>query len=646
LPERAIESTEPPRTCLFSVIFPFFGRYECVEEGIFLRLAEMEPFREQFEFVFVLDGPFWKTLPLVQNLSDRFPQATVVEIDGPTDLPAALFNAGIRASHGQSLTFALANQPWIAANYQRLAEAVRASGPERACYLSFAEMLGDFPFLPTKALLYGWQQYRPWLPITGLAVPRALVCRNKLFDESPLLQTACDWEWLLRLSKIAEIRHVGEHAGPATASPLEHYPLGRRFRPSRDLQQRYVVRAKEPPRQTGKGATPAWCQESFLRDAAVDDADYLRRRAEALGLKSGPADHAAAAASPRAPRCKIAITGGDWEYHHNRLYFFEYLDHLQGAGFGSYKVLLDRAVTGPDLAGNDLVILTRARCDRLRFIVDTCAAMDIPTLYMIDDNWLSAAADYPDDCAHLFSPGRPDHENFLFALRHATAALTYSPFLAEDLAPYARRVLRLPMSVPLAAFESVPREPHPEHFVVGFAGTLRHDAAASAAFAAMAAVARRRGDVRLLLFGVLSPQQERMFDGLDPIRLPPETYDGYIRQVRRAGPDILVAPLGKTRTAQSKAPTKYLEITAAGAAGIYSGVPPYVGHVEHGTNGILVQDGDSESQWREAIENLLDRRALARIWQAARDDVVKNYDVPVVAEEFRRTIFDFLASQK
>ncbi len=643
LPNLAIEPTKPARTSPCCVIFPFFGPYEHVEEGVFLRLAEMEPYQEKFEFVFVFDGPLWKTLPLVQGLSDRFPDATVVEVDHATDLPAALFNAGIRASRGEFVTFALANQRWIAENYERLAEAGKVGGSQRAYYLSFPEMFVDYPFLPTKALLYGWQQYRPLLALTGVAVPRDLVRRNKVFDESPVLQTACDWEWLLRLSKIAEIQHVGEHAGPATASPLERYPIGRRFRPSRDLQQRYVVRAKEARQCTGKGTSLAWCQESFLRDVPPDSAGYLRRRAQAFGLEPGAADHAPTAASPPSPSYKIAITGGHWEYHHNRLYFFEYLDYLQGSGLGSYKVLLDRAVTDEDLAGNDLVILTRTRCNRVRFIVDRCAAMGIPMIYMIDDNWLTFAADYPKWYGSLFTPGKPDYENFLYGLRHATAALTCSAILAEDLAPYARRVLRLPMSVPLAEFESVPRPSRADGFIVGFAGSLRYD---DAAFAAIAAVARQRSDVRALLFGDLSPEQERLFDGVNPIRLPPDTYDGYIRQIRRIGPDILVAPLGNTRTAQSKAPTKYLDITAAGAAGIYSAVPPYVGHVEHGRNGILVQNSGSEAEWREAIESLLDRGAITRIWQAAREDVGKNHDVPVVAEEFRRMIFDFLVSAK
>ena len=196
-----------------------------------------------------------------------------METDRTTDLPAALFNAALahletRASRGEFVTFALANQPWLAANYQWLAEAGGALGPQRAYYLSFPEMLGDYPFLPTKALLHGWQQYRPWLALTGLAVPRELACRNKDFDESPVLQTTCDWEWLLRLSKIAEIRHVGEYVGPATATPLENYPLRRRFRPSRDLQQRYVVRAKEPTLGAARGARRHGARNPSSRRAA------------------------------------------------------------------------------------------------------------------------------------------------------------------------------------------------------------------------------------------------------------------------------------------------------------------------------------------------------------------------------------------
>ena len=483
-----------------SVVFPFFGRYERVEEGIFQRLEELEPLAQDFEFVFVLDGPFWKTLCLVQTIAQRFPQAKCVEIDRQTDLPAVLFNAGMRASRGRAVAFALANQACTATNYRRLAGAVRLGEPGQAFYLSSPEIRGRFSSLPTAGLLHGWQQYGPLLPLTAVAAPRT----SNAFDESPLLQTACDWDWLVRLSKDVQVQHAGELVGTASAVPLRRYPFCRLFRPSDDLQHRYVVRSKQPTQYSGEGAAKSWCQESFLPDLTPDDSSYLQRRAEAFGSMLGPGGnearrghhvghHVPMVMAGEAGPYKIAITGGDWEYHHNRLTFFNYLDYLQGSGFASYKVLLDRSVTRSDLAGNDLVVLTRARCGQVRSVIDHCAALGIPTLYMIDDNWLTVAADYPKYYARIFSPGRPDYENFLYALRHVTAVLTYSPILAEDIAPYAGDILRLPVSVPLAEFESVPRPVHADGFVVGYAGSLRHE---DAAFAAMAAVARKRQDVR------------------------------------------------------------------------------------------------------------------------------------------------------
>ena len=149
--------------------------------------------------------------------------------------------------------------------------------------------------------------------------------------------------------------------------------------------------------------------------------------------------------------------------------------------------------------------------------------------------------------------------------------------------------------------------------------------------------------MRVLLFGTLSPEQERLFDGLHPVRLPPDTYDGYIRQIRQAAPDILVAPLGNTRTAQSKAPTKYLEITAAGAAGVYTPFRPTWGTSSTGETASWFKTARCNRRVERSHCSLLDRRTLARIWQAARDDVGQNHDVPVVAAEFRRLILDFLA---
>ncbi len=93
----------------------------------------------------------------------------------------------------------------------------------------------------------------------------------------------------------------------------------------------------------------------------------------------------------------------------------------------------------------------------------------------------------------------------------------------------------------------------------------------------------------------------------------PMSWPAYKTFIQRPGRTIGLAPLLDTPFNAARAPTKFFDITAAGAVGIYADSPVYRRLVEHGKNGLLLPM-DSPGGWVEAVLDLLDdcekRRAL------------------------------------
>ncbi len=94
----------------------------------------------------------------------------------------------------------------------------------------------------------------------------------------------------------------------------------------------------------------------------------------------------------------------------------------------------------------------------------------------------------------------------------------------------------------------------------------------------------------------------------------PMSWPAYKAFIQRPGRTIGLAPLLDSPFNAARAPTKYFDITAAGAVGLYADTPVYRRLVEHGRNGLLLQM-DSQSAWASAILELLDepekRQALS-----------------------------------
>ncbi|MBB3061879.1 glycosyltransferase family 1 protein [Microbulbifer rhizosphaerae] len=110
----------------------------------------------------------------------------------------------------------------------------------------------------------------------------------------------------------------------------------------------------------------------------------------------------------------------------------------------------------------------------------------------------------------------------------------------------------------------------------------------------------------------------RLFQGLPRVHvLHPMKWPAYQALIRRPGRAIGLAPLLDSPFNRARSHTKFLDITRAGAVGVYAQSPVYSGVVQHEKNGLLVpMEGRT---WVEAILRLAGDEALrTRLLEGAR----------------------------
>ena len=238
--------------------------------------------------------------------------------------------------------------------------------------------------------------------------------------------------------------------------------------------------------------------------------------------------------------------------------------------------------------------------------MDACKGK-IRTIVMIDDNWMALGTENP-RYKSLFGPGQPPLETFLQCVRSADVTIVYNRFLAEDIGPFARRVVELSPYVDPDAYPRARGNTRRQGLLAGYSGSSRPD---TGAFRALAHFAERHADVEVLFLGGPLPEELSRIESQRIHQAPFQmSYEGYTQRIADLQPDILLAPLDNSRASASKAPNKFLEISILGAAGIYSRVPPYTDYVQEGQTGLLA--GNDESEWIDALERLYSDRTLLR----------------------------------
>jgi glycosyltransferase involved in cell wall biosynthesis len=635
----------PPRSPSVSVLFAILGEYTQVHRyvaGFLQDLLRSASRLEQIDVVLLVHGEAWhRTLPLAA-LASRGVKTTV--IPSIEELPAVLFNQGAKVATGDFISFAWPGmdfEAWLAS--ARFFAKTAATQPD-AIFLAGHPVSGETHGDQRRSWTFrdsdtipgfqgGWLEMFDYVPMGSAIVARDFFLGQGGFSCCPLLQRGFWWEFTIRVSRATPINQVDAPPQQQLWSWWE-FPLSSDLLISGDLIARRALRRTGAPATVDTTADYSYI-ESFAGDLPMAARHRLERQLEQWvpqrmvhPVPPDPAFRIAPGVQRDAP-LRILVLGGLNEPAHNQICFYNYFALVEGLGVLTWRGILDSVAHNSDLDKADLVIFSRSRSERACRLMDYCVKQEIPTVYMLDDNWFSIGSEWP-EYEKIFSPGAPPYEHFRYCLVRANRVLAYNSVLAEDLRPYSQELELLPTNIDLTLFPQVPQVvgSRPR---VGYVGSLRRE---NSAFAALFDLARERDDFEVFVMSASIPEP---LNSLPRDRLVHRPYIfGYRRYAQvlcEARPSVLLAPLSSTRTDASKCPNKYLEITAASAVGIYSRTAPYDNVVRDRENGLLV-DNDV-AQWKRAISELLDKAQLRKnILEAAARDVRANFSTPAVLPEF------------
>lgn len=165
------------------------------------------------------------------------------------------------------------------------------------------------------------------------------------------------------------------------------------------------------------------------------------------------------------------------------------------------------------------------------------------------------------------------------------------------------------------------------------------------ATAAVDRVMQRHDDVILCLMGYMPEEVMKFLK--DPYRpwwtpdrleyTPSCGVDQYFQIIPHLRAEVALAPLIDDEFNESKSECKWVEYSLVGIPSVLSRVPCYERSVPHGTHALLA--GDSENEWEQRIETLLDDAALRRrLVRASRKLVASDYNIRKVARQWRRVL--------
>ncbi len=590
-----------------SVILVCFGNIREIEVPLAKTIERLSIVKESIEIIVVTDGYHFLSLDSINSIKEQFPFSTIVSIENEKSNPAILMNVGLKYIKTDYVTFAWAGS-WFD---QIIIDFTKNNERLHSVYTIKSLCTNKIPFEPDTALIYGMLQCTKLYDLNNIIVSKKAITSIGNFDESNILQKDFDWEYLLRLSRYYIFYQLGTTALENEISLKDSF-YNKHYETNIDTISRYVVRIRPTP----------FYQKEMVKVEREFMYDLPNKNSPLRLLKR---------------RFKITIIGGFWEYHHNQLAFFNYLDMLYGKGFATYKVILDFLSTPADVNESDLVIITRVRDPRILKIIERCEQDKITMIYMLDDNWLRIAEDMPDVYGNLFVKGNPQFDTFIDAIKRVDSVLTFNKNLRDDLKEYNKNVILFPLSVSLDFYKSnVDLELQKKgYLVIGYAGSLRHD---NTAFIALSKVAKEYKIINVLLFGGINESQMKLFEDLNTISLRHIPYPQYCKKMIEISPDILIAPLVESMTTKSKCPNKYLETGAVMSAGIYSNVYPYNEVVIEGVTGLLVDENTQEA-WESKLRLLIENKnLLLKIKTNCHNDIKKNYSTKKLIKQFRKLI--------
>jgi glycosyltransferase involved in cell wall biosynthesis len=633
-----------------SIILPTYCRGD---NGLLKRAIEsvLAQSFSSFELIVMDDGSTDSSADLVASYVKADDRVIHVRHDNNCGLPALRVNEGLLMARADVCAYQFDDDQWSNMHFKTLVGKLKKNP-------SFEVAYGLCQFsLDGNRLTLGCPFDYAQLMATNFISNNSLIHRRSVFerlggyDMHLLMRRLCDWDLWLRWGRATPFLFVDEvvsivEAGLAgsLANGASYDLLGTRAHMASDRNARL-----RPDR---------------LKSYLIDDLDHLKHLGE---RKIGDIWRQQAAPYKSRFRSIWTTIRPPEKKPTHVLVAISHFDATINITFGNFAELVadDFAFTFfPEAQIDERAI----RCADILLLYRTiglhaeqlaeCARKYGKTIVFAMDDDLMSLHEAMNEYAHL-APGTHERRRLESLIQGADFVITYSVLMQKSVEALNPRnvVLKtniqqkwlLPAKACLAEPAATPRPDVPP-MRIGFAGGRARREEFAALWPAVVQASRELGSRAEFLFWGFTP------DGLEelqsPSRCEPFTsaYEQYLARLTSHRFDGMIAPLlGESHAKRAKCPIKFLEITAAGAVGVYSDVEPYRAVVD-GVTGIKCEN--TVEAWTAAIlkaASLLPverKKIVTRAIAAVEKDYISEVQAPRVVATLEAALLHGLLKRR
>lgn len=309
------------------------------------------------------------------------------------------------------------------------------------------------------------------------------------------------------------------------------------------------------------------------------------------------------------------------------LYVIKPMLFLQGENKVDFRVSFSELSKQKDIDRADVVIFCRNTEPGDLFLLRYARKTNKKVIYELDDNFFKIDPDTPLGKSfvgrHYLDPDRTERLGEFLSL--ADSVRVYSEPLLDEMKRFNSSVVLSNGYFDFSLIHNVAQKKRDSKIRLTYAtsrGTI--DYLQPLIIEAVDYISDKYGNkVEFHIFGSRLPLKKPNIFYIPFTR----NYDRFIKSFYRKGCVIGLAPMEDDLFHRSKTNIKYREYGACGIAGIYSDVSLYHSSIQHGVNGLLVDN--SPAAWCSAIERLiLDPALRETIKNNASQDVFENCQMP------------------
>jgi glycosyltransferase involved in cell wall biosynthesis len=617
-----------PPSPLVSVVLPTYRRAKggLLERAIRSVLGQS---LADFELLVMDDGSTDGSFEIIEALRAGDSRIVHVRHDHNCGLPGLRVNEGIELARGTYVAFQFDDDCWRPRALEALVtEAARQDEPTVIIGRCQARGRTHEIMMPFRKVDLGNLMHTNFIANNSVLVPRCLFDEHGMYDCHIAMRRLCDWDLWQRLIKQVPFVTIEEIVSDVFAEQPDSVMMTMPY----DLALVGYLQAIDrngllTPRRwreyevdslrIGGGLIGGEFRKRLYEDQVVPY--YLRLR-HCLPKIEG------FAINLPSPSRSVLYARPSYDSL-NELAFncYDALANRRGTYKGSFQYSTQMQASW--VRDVDTALLVRPHQEQERAVMEQGLASGRPMGVYLDDDFLTLHEYGPP--FDFMAPGTPSRRNLVEMLERADTVWVTSPFIAESVQSFNRRIV--PHGLAVAGGDlpvESPRRRAGEPLRIGHVGTSYR-----------LEEFRVLWDALLRLSAEFGARLAFEFWGLDVSSLPPlaspvqqvpyeTSYFRFLRRLREARFDLLLTPLlDYPQPRLAKNAHKYYHVAVAGALGIFSRVSPY-DRLPEGLTCLKAEN--TAADWyrvlREAVE-----------MPAERFDLVRQRTLAHVREEFTET---------